>query len=304
MSVTVSLAITTYKSASYLLRTLSSTLNQIVPFDEILVIDDCSNDNSKQIVDSFNNTFNQKILFHTLPSNFGGPARSRNTALSLSSCQIITYLDADDVLLPSRCLNVKTLYLSQPFDACICRGCFFKIDPSTDSLIRRRAFPPQRVSPYLTLPDLLNLSLLTPGSSLSFRTSTLKSYKFSEDSNIIAGEDREVLIRLAIDSRPIIYTNHIDFLYNSGFINSSFLLDDQHITSPQRSLQIISFLRMNYSFLLPNKYYASFDLSELIALFRLGRYYDFFAYLLTLSPLSILNLARVCLSRIFDRFSS
>ena len=297
MTVTVTLAITTYKSASYLYRTLASTLKQIVPFDQILVIDDCSRDNTKEIVDTFNITFNQNIFFHSLPSNFGGPARSRNLAASLSNCQLITYLDADDILLPSRCLNIKTLYLSQPFDACVCRARYFKIDPNTDTISFKRAFSSRTGFPYLGLPELLNLSLLTPGSSLSFKTSIINQYKFSEDFNIIAGEDREVLLRLAIDLRQILFSNNIDFLYNSGFTGSSFLSDDLHITSPQRTLRIISFLRLNYASLLPIKYYASFDFSQLVALFRLGRYFDFLSYLFSLSPLSTLYLLRVCLSR-------
>ena len=302
MSVTVSLAITTYKSASYLYRTLSSTLNQIVPFDQIIVVDDCSQDNGQQIIDAFNTTFNQNVIFCSLPSNFGGPARSRNTALSMSHCDLITYLDADDILLPARCLNIKTQFLSQPFDASVCRARIFKVHPHTLTISLKAAFPCRSGSSILHLSDLLDLTLLTPGSSLCFRTSILRLYKFSEDLDIIAGEDREILIRLAIDARLLIYSNDIDFLYNSGFIGTGLLKDKHHITSPTRTLRIISYLRSKFRNLLPANHYTSFDFSHLLALLRLRRYKTAFKFLLSLAPASHLRLAGYFLSRLLSRF--
>ena len=304
MTVSVTLAITTYNSGSYLHRTLASILDQIVPFDEIFVIDDCSNDNSEDVVNQFNTAFNQSVQFFRLSSNFGGPARSRNLALARSTCHIITYLDADDILLPSRCLNTKIFYLSNHFDAYVCSAQFFKVDSQTNRIVPKGFFPPHTGSPSLQLNDLINLSLLTPGSSLAFRTSTLKRYKFSENPEVIAGEDREVLFRLSIDSCRIIYSNNVDFLYNAGLIGKGLIVDDQHITSPERTLRLLSFYRENFGHLLPRKHYSHFDLSQLIALIRLHRYFDAFSFFNSLSIISILGLVRVLFLRVRIYFFS
>ena len=174
--------------------------------------------------------------------------------------------------------------MSQPFDACVCRARYFKIDPNTDTISFKRAFSSRTGFPYLGLPELLNLSLLTPGSSLSFKTSIVNQYKFSEDFNIVTGEDVRFSFALLL-TRVRFSSNNIDFLYNSGFTGSSFLSDDLHITSPQRTLRIISFLRLNYASLLPIKYYAFFDFSQLVASSVLVDILIFFP-IFSLSPLS------------------
>jgi glycosyltransferase involved in cell wall biosynthesis len=281
-----------------LLRTLSSVLTQSVPFDEVIVVDDCSNDDSKWIVEDFNRAFKQKIKFFCLSTNFGGPAKSRNLALLHNTSYLISYLDADDLLLSDRCLSLKILFSSQPFDACVSRPHFFQINRKNNTIIVKGARHLTGASSFLTLTDLLDLSLLTPGSSLCFKSSVLSEYQFAEDVDIIAGEDREVLIRMAVDQRHILYSNKVDFLYNSGYVGEGLLASDLHITSATRSLRFLSYYHSKYRNIFTAEQYLYFDFSHMIALIRLHRYYEAVGFLFRFPASHILQLMLVFCRRI------
>lgn len=294
----VALVITTYESSSYLLRTLLSALHQSAPFDEIIVIDDFSSDHPEYIIAEFNQAFNQKVLFYSLGSNFGGPAKSRNAALDCIDSHLVVYLDADDVLLPHRCLHVKLLYSTQPFDSSICRFQSFIHNDTTNMMFLGKQVPNYHGSQFLSLSTLLDFSLLTPGSSLCFKSSTIRNYLFCEDPEIIAGEDREILLRMSLDELCIIHSNTVDFLYNTGTSSSNLITSDAHITSPRRSLQIAIFLRSRYHDFLKPDQFLSIDFSYAVALFRLGKYLNLFSYLFSLPFPYLWLLIRLFFSRL------
>ena len=48
--VTCAALLLNYNHSEYIEKSLKSIINQSIPFDEILIIDDCSNDNSVEII--------------------------------------------------------------------------------------------------------------------------------------------------------------------------------------------------------------------------------------------------------------
>jgi len=89
----ISVIITNYNYDKYLARSIRSALNQSFNKKEfeIIVIDDCSVDNSKKIIDSFdgkiNTIYNEKNL---------GLAASCNKAIKSAVGKYVIRLDADD----------------------------------------------------------------------------------------------------------------------------------------------------------------------------------------------------------------
>ena len=49
----ISVAMTTYNGARYIKEQLDSILNQSVPVDEIVIMDDCSTDETVEIIKSY-----------------------------------------------------------------------------------------------------------------------------------------------------------------------------------------------------------------------------------------------------------
>jgi len=90
--------------------TIASILNQTYPYFEIIVVDDCSTDNSLKKVRSFND--NRIRLFHNQVNQ--GPFFSRNIGLKKAKGDFITNVDADDILSPHRFQFILDYFSQHP----------------------------------------------------------------------------------------------------------------------------------------------------------------------------------------------
>ncbi|HTC25381.1 MAG TPA: glycosyltransferase [Gemmatimonadales bacterium] len=86
---TVSVVIPSYNSARHLAQALTSVQAQRRPVDEILVVDDGSEDGSPTLAASLGTT----CLF---TGQNGGPSRARNVGIHSARGDVIAFLDADD----------------------------------------------------------------------------------------------------------------------------------------------------------------------------------------------------------------
>lgn len=84
-----------YNSADYILQTIESVIAQTYKHWEMIIVDDCSQDNSVEIVSEvIKNESRVKLI--KLVKNCGG-AVSRNTAIREASGRYIAFLDSDDL---------------------------------------------------------------------------------------------------------------------------------------------------------------------------------------------------------------
>jgi glycosyltransferase involved in cell wall biosynthesis len=93
----ISVTIATYNRAHLLPRAVNSVLNQTFQDFELIIIDDCSTDNTKEIVKSFND---KRIIYHRHEKNKGYLA-ARNTGWDLARGKYNCHLGDDDELLPN-----------------------------------------------------------------------------------------------------------------------------------------------------------------------------------------------------------
>jgi glycosyltransferase involved in cell wall biosynthesis len=91
---TVALCIPAYNAAAYLSRLLDSTRSQKIAFDEIIVCDDASSDNTAKIAHSYGAT----VIVNQINQ---GCSVSKNRALEVASADWVHFHDADDELLPN-----------------------------------------------------------------------------------------------------------------------------------------------------------------------------------------------------------
>lgn len=99
MSVFFSIIIPTYNRANDLKRCLESLQSQTYQNFEVLVCDDGSTDNTKDIVNEFTNQLNIHYIWE---ENWGGPARPRNNGIRAAKGDWICFLDSDDYWYPSK----------------------------------------------------------------------------------------------------------------------------------------------------------------------------------------------------------
>ena len=94
----VSIVIPAFRCARYLRQALDSALAQDVP-EEILIIDDCSDDGLEEIVGAYCGY--PQIRYIRNEQNLG-VAESRNRGVALARGTYIAFLDADDIWTPDK----------------------------------------------------------------------------------------------------------------------------------------------------------------------------------------------------------
>jgi len=96
----VSLIITTYNRSDALLLVLRSVENQsILPF-EVVIADDGSNNNTREVIDNFQSSSNINVIHSWQKDNGFRAAKSRNKAIARSSGEYIILIDGDMVIHP------------------------------------------------------------------------------------------------------------------------------------------------------------------------------------------------------------
>jgi glycosyltransferase involved in cell wall biosynthesis len=100
-----SIIINNYNYGRFLGDAIDSALAQRYPNREVIVVDDGSTDNSRQIISRYTG----KVV-PVLREN-GGQAAALNTGLMASSGDLILFLDADDLLLPHALESVAPLFV-------------------------------------------------------------------------------------------------------------------------------------------------------------------------------------------------
>lgn len=96
----ISIVMPAYNSAEFIAETLNSVCQQTYANWELLITNDCSTDNTADIISQFQQQEKRIKLFHN-PAN-SGPAVARNTALKQIKGSFLTFLDSDDLWLPEK----------------------------------------------------------------------------------------------------------------------------------------------------------------------------------------------------------
>lgn len=96
----VSVIIPVYNKERYLANSIESIIDQSYKNWEIILVDDCSTDNSAKIISKYADK-NPNIIYHKQEKN-GGAAVARNTALNLANGRYAAFLDADDEWFPNK----------------------------------------------------------------------------------------------------------------------------------------------------------------------------------------------------------
>jgi len=93
----VSVIIPVYNGEKYIKESINSVLNQTYPNIEIVVIDDCSVDKTKDVIlKNFKDLIGKKIIYHRNEKN-RERVYSRNKGVEIATGKYIYFLDYDDI---------------------------------------------------------------------------------------------------------------------------------------------------------------------------------------------------------------
>lgn len=97
----VSIITPCYNAGKFIGQTIESVQSQTYNNWEMIIVDDCSTDNSVDVIGRYAKS-DERIKLVTLKKNTGSPSEPRNIAISRAIGDVIFFLDADDLWMPKK----------------------------------------------------------------------------------------------------------------------------------------------------------------------------------------------------------
>jgi len=239
----VSIVTPLFNASGYIEETIESVINQTYQNWELIVVDDCSTDNSRELVKELAKK-DKRIRLIESSENFGGPAKPRNIGIDNAKGDYISFLDADDVFLKEK-LEKQLEIFNKNDDVDIVHTLAYTIDIDSN---KTGVFKNQKILNklryFMKKPDILYLS-----NFINVNTSLMKNNfntRFREDKYLIALEDwafwidnlhegkqeyllKEKLLNYRIDINSI-SDRGSDKSYRKAFYLYSLLLNENKIS--------------------------------------------------------------------------
>ena len=97
----VSIIIPVYNAEKHLKQCLNSLISQTINEIEVICVDDCSTDNSQNIIEDFN-TKDDRIRYFSMRKN-SGSGLARNKGINHAKGEYLSFVDADDHIINTNC---------------------------------------------------------------------------------------------------------------------------------------------------------------------------------------------------------
>lgn len=143
----VSIITPLYNAEDYISSTADSVFSQTFTNFEWIIADDCSTDNSREILFELEKKDSRvKVIY--LKKN-GGPIIARNSAIEIAKGRFVAFIDSDDLWLPQKL--EKQLNLMKKYSAPLSYTGFKKIDKFGELRNGKIMTVPERVSYKMSL---------------------------------------------------------------------------------------------------------------------------------------------------------
>lgn len=211
----VSVVMTAYKGSKLIAETIESILTQSFRDFELIIIEDCSPDDTAEVIKKFSDP---RIKLHQNPENLG-ISRSRNRGMSLARGEYIAATDQDDISLPDR-LARQVAFLDQNPDFVLTATAAKEL---RSGKLRSYYFPEMR-------PHVLHWALFTRSrivhSSICFRRRTQQEFALEYDDRYRFAEDYLLFHRFAEAGKIVILPEEL-MIYRQHPENNSTIHADE-----------------------------------------------------------------------------
>jgi glycosyltransferase involved in cell wall biosynthesis len=200
----VSAIIPAYNAARFLPTSIESVIRQTYDQWEIVVVDDGSTDDTREVVSSYAHRLGDKLRYVYQP-NAGLPA-ARNTGIRNAQGDLVALLDADDIWLPTR-LERSVAAMDADPEIGLVHGRFERVNlegKHMDNL--QPSFPVQHLSGRIS-GRIYTREVHLGCPTVTFRKSCIEKAGWF-DETMRATEDRDLWFRIALH-------------YKVGFINET-----------------------------------------------------------------------------------
>lgn len=212
MNKKISVIVAVYNTEKYVEKCLNSLLNQTYKNIEIIVVEDGSTDNSKEVLKKYANNKKIKIIYNKKNS---GLSYSRNVGLENATGDYIGYIDSDDYVDLDYYEKLMQAIVDNKAEIAICD--IKVVDEETNTEVISRCCNSDEFNVY----NVVDNGLAASACNKLFKKELISKYKFAEGK---VNEDIAVVIPTLVNAKKIAYANtYYYYVQRGGSIqNSSF----------------------------------------------------------------------------------
>lgn len=196
----ITIVVPCYNVENFLARCLDSLLAQTYQNLEIIMVEDCSTDGTRDVVRKYEKKYgNLRAIYNQVN---GGLGHARNVGIEAADSKYIAFLDSDDWLPENYISEMYRTLVANDADLSVCDVYLRYDDTSKD----------QRIVSYTGKPDkfgLINTGLAATSSAKLFKTELFDNLKYPEG---IVNEDIPVTLAL-LSNFKVAYTDKTHFSY-------------------------------------------------------------------------------------------
>ena len=190
----VSIVITTYNHGKFIKDAIESALAQTYSNIEVIVVDDGSTDNTKEIVLKYSS-----VIYHYKENN--GLSAARNTGTQLSSGEFLLFLDADDYLYTNG-IEMNVQFLLSNENLAFVSGSYKYVDINKNENQFKSV---QIVGDHYH--RLLITNYIGMHATVLYRKKVIEKYLFN--TKLKCAEDYDIYLRITKDYKVVHHTKFI-----------------------------------------------------------------------------------------------
>ena len=243
----LSLIIPVYGVEKYIERCAVSVFEQTNKDFEVIFVNDCSKDNSKEILLNVIKRYKEtpihvSIIDHEMNK---GISATRETGLNAATGEYILYVDSDDYIAPNMVESLVTR--ANDTDADIVYSDYYEL--KNGQLIYKNQSITVTDPLLITASMLRNEIVWTPWNKI-FRKSIATKHNIHWPVNINVGEDLVVMAKLFTYAKKIEYVNQALYIYNRDNVNS--YINSWSVSSCQQSINAVETVNAFFNHDFPN----------------------------------------------------
>jgi glycosyltransferase involved in cell wall biosynthesis len=204
----ISIIIPAFNSSEYIMETLESVKSQTYKNYEIILVNDCSSDNTNELIDLFSKNISNSIKLITNDIN-SGIVFSRNLAVANASGTWLALIDSDDIWLPNHLeMLVNVVNLNLNIDV-VYTGCLVFLNNINNIIFKQRITEKMLIN--------FNVSLFTHQIGINPCSVFLKKVSWDiingMDNKLNGASDKDLFLRLAKVGSIFKFSEHHTALY-------------------------------------------------------------------------------------------
>ena len=232
----ISVILPTYNNEGTIFNSVNSILNQSYKNFELIIINDCSTDKTKQVIKSF---VDSRIIYLENNKNIGR-SKSRNLAITKAKGEFIAVMDGDDISVPNR-LNKQLKFLKEnPKIDLVASNIIFFTDGKVKGVSNVKIHSPKNLNFFLRPIGLPHVTWMV-------RKDFFLNFKY--DPNLLVTIDQDLLLRTfkscncALLKEPLVFVNETN---------------KTKIRHKLRQIQVLFFARLKFMYI--NKFFHFFPI--------------------------------------------